>query len=306
MGDGAPRPHPHGRWQRVRAGPCPTEHRAAPTLCPAHHVPGAPRRWRCHLRASGGEPPNPCIVARLVQAALPASECRWLLLWPEFSSREVSRAFRWSSQSLGQRFPGPPFEGSSARGSAPQCVPTGSRAAGGAPHTLPLEGGLIGAMRAPSRACSSVRPMPSTRACPGDALPGVCRPRPRWTPLALVRGRRAGGVSTASLVTRGCCRVAEWPARPQPGAQTCHLLLGPAVGAPRGAEPAAPGTAHGPRGCLEKGTCLGRALGGRSGSSQPGPQGRSLSGRCSLDTCSRGSSCEPGQPGERSRPQAGP
>lgn len=119
MGDGAPRPHPHGRWQRVRAGPCPTEHRAAPTLCPAHHVPGAPRRWRCHLHASGGEPPNPCIVARLVQAALPASERRWLLLWPEFSSREVSRAFRWSSQSLGQRFPGPALRGELCSGVSP-------------------------------------------------------------------------------------------------------------------------------------------------------------------------------------------
>ena len=121
------------------------------------------------------------------------------------------------------------------------------------------------------------------------------------SPLALVRGWQGGGVSMASPVTRGYCRVAKWPARPWQSAQFCRPrpLLGLRWGPhweqslQRQAQPRAPvatwrrghDSAHGPHPPCPTPACLGRALRGRSGSSWPG-HGRSLSGRWSLDTCS--------------------
>jgi len=123
VGDGAPRPHPHGRRQRVRAGPYPRAHRAAPALRPACRVPGLPRRWRCPPLASGGEPcPRRCgqTPAGRAQVALPASDRRRLLLWTQFLCREAKLSDGLPSPQA-SAFQVLPFEGSSTRGSAPQC-----------------------------------------------------------------------------------------------------------------------------------------------------------------------------------------
>lgn len=170
MGDGAPRPHPHGRRQRVR--PC-----AQPAVSLGSPEGGAAPR----LLQEGN--PAPGVVARLLPAVR-RSHCLPLTVAGCFSGP----SFCAGKQSFLTVFPVPrpalsrscPSRGA-LLGAQPHSVPTGSRAAGGDPHSLPVEGGPIRAVHAPSQ----TRSLPHKHARPaglGDALTGVCGPPPAALP----------------------------------------------------------------------------------------------------------------------------
>lgn len=143
--------------------------------------------------------------------------------------------------------------------------PSGGALLGAQPHSVfprapgPLEGPRTRSLwrEGPPEPCT----LPHKHARlsgPGDTLTGVCGPHLCWTPYWLWSEAGRAGVSAWTPWWPEAAAV--WPARPQPGAQFCRPLPGPAttpwreVGAPLGAEPAVPGTAQCPRGHLEEGT----------------------------------------------------